>query len=640
MPKGHLLRTFAFVGLFLIVLYKFYHFQVFIHSDDYGIRNSITFNAPFNVYGSERIQLQLLAVHSVWHQHELLVSSSVNENEQIVSFISDYNKKVLNTYNHMWKALLHSDITLQHLSKKCIVDTKSNDNIELYNIVSYGKLNWLGTDYPKTSIQSNKCPTLIANKTAYYFSFKDNQDYVDQKIDRDVILLGECDIGIKLKEVTLSNIYMYYDQLLSLIYHLRYAHPSALLVWSAPFIDKKTKYEIKVLHEYLSNKLLIHDNAVMIIYPYTSGRNRTLTTNDIFQNLNRQIECFSSFQKSELMSLNMLHNRNKPNKIKNLANTIAMEYYYHRRSHHNVTTSKSLHPTCSVIINSRKYDEKCLPYPKKLYPILVTSLGSSGTHALANTLRSKGVQIKHESIDNDGSISWFYGFNDVYVNSSYPHHSELSSNNHKSKYLLFSPRFKRVVHIVRCPMNQISSFTTHLPESYNFAKQSIMSTADDGIDSNIVKDIFPNSNCSRGDTCNLHFAAYSWLYYNRHIYQYADVTYPIEDLPLIIKYICNYLTISQGHIKCISTNNEYHSSYSNNNYYYIDYIHRVITVFFTNLLSPRSFAFSSIHHKKHQEYNLSHINSFDEKLAQEIVSENQKMYHYNDVNCNLITGEL
>ncbi len=633
MSKSQILRFFT-VGLFIIVFYKFYHFQEFIYSDDHSIHSSLVFNAPFNIYGSERIQLQLLAIHSVWHQNELLISSSTNENEKIVSFISDYNKNTLNTYNHMWKALLYSDITLQHLSKKCISDVKSSNNIDTYNIITYGKLLWLDNDHSKSFINMNKCPNLNTNKTDYYFSFTENGDKYNQNNNHDIIILGECDSGIHFKEITLSNIYIYYDQLLSLIYYLRFKHPTALLVWSAPIIEKKIIYEIKVLHEYLSNKLLIHDNAVMIVYPYMKGANSTLTANDIFSKLNKQIECFNNFQNSELMSLNILHNNNKPNKISSLAKTISMEYYYHSRSHHNITKSKVLYPKCSLIINSRKYDEKCLPYPKRLYPILVTGLGSSGTHVLANNLRSQGVQIKHEMIDNDGAISWFYGYNDVYINSSYPHHSELQSGKHNNKYLLFSPRFKKVVHIIRCPMNQISSFTTHLSESYNFAKHSIMSTSDT-VDTNIVTDIFPNSTCNRGDSCNLHFAAYSWLHYNRHIYQYADATFHIEDISLIMKYICNYLTISQGHIKCINTNNEYHSSYSNNNYYYIDYIYRKVIIFLSNLFNTRSYAFSSIHHYKHPEYNISHINILNKKLAQEIVNENQKFYHYNDINCNL-----
>ena len=61
-------------------------------------------------------------------------------------------------------------------------------------------------------------------------------------------------------------------------------------------------------------------------------------------------------------------------------------------------------PTCRRLMNSRKYQSDCMARPSVVYPLLVTGLGGSGTHAVSQQLRDRGVHVGHEEIEIDGSV--------------------------------------------------------------------------------------------------------------------------------------------------------------------------------------------------------------------------------------------
>ena len=58
--------------------------------------------------------------------------------------------------------------------------------------------------------------------------------------------------------------------------------------------------------------------------------------------------------------------------------------------------------------------------------------------------------------------------NDVLARTEYPHHSKLSVRTY------LTPRFAQVFHLVRCPMQQISAFTSHLNASYDFVRKHML----------------------------------------------------------------------------------------------------------------------------------------------------------------------
>ena len=61
-------------------------------------------------------------------------------------------------------------------------------------------------------------------------------------------------------------------------------------------------------------------------------------------------------------------------------------------------------PSCRRFMNSRKYQSECMERPTVVYPLLVTALGGSGTHAVSKQLRDHGYRIGHEEIETDGSV--------------------------------------------------------------------------------------------------------------------------------------------------------------------------------------------------------------------------------------------
>ena len=85
----------------------------------------------------------------------------------------------------------------------------------------------------------------------------------------------------------------------------------------------------------------------------------------------------------------------------------------------------SLAEACDKFINTRKHHPECFPKPKRLYPMLVTGLGGTGTHFIANSLQNLGFDLVHEGIGSEGAV---VSFSDI-ATSTYitsvcfsPHH--------------------------------------------------------------------------------------------------------------------------------------------------------------------------------------------------------------------------
>jgi hypothetical protein len=134
-----------------------------------------------------------------------------------------------------------------------------------------------------------------------------------------------------------------------------------------------------------------------------------------------------------------------------------------------------------------------------------------------------------------------------------------------------SPRFKNVLHLLRCPMQQISAFTAHTNGSYDFVRliileqirnpRNIPASVDQGPRSQGIasvqnstacdqflpekslwslrnhtaffssrKTLIMNSGkgCFRGSKCWLHFAALAWLFWNSHIQRFVTAFYSIS----------------------------------------------------------------------------------------------------------------
>ena len=64
----------------------------------------------------------------------------------------------------------------------------------------------------------------------------------------------------------------------------------------------------------------------------------------------------------------------------------------------------SLRSRCQLLALTRKYDPVCHPPSALTHPLLVTGLGGSGSHYVANALRERGWRVRHEDIDSDGAV--------------------------------------------------------------------------------------------------------------------------------------------------------------------------------------------------------------------------------------------
>ena len=106
---------------------------------------------------------------------------------------------------------------------------------------------------------------------------------------------------------------------------------------------------------------------------------------------------------------------------------------------------------CTRFVNTRKYDERCHGEASgqgvRLFDLLVTGAGGSGTNLAASALEQLGMTLGHEHIEGGGSSSWIHAVNDAVVGAKYPFPRR---GPHKSTGILpeSSPRFRTVVHQV------------------------------------------------------------------------------------------------------------------------------------------------------------------------------------------------
>ena len=101
---------------------------------------------------------------------------------------------------------------------------------------------------------------------------------------------------------------------------------------------------------------------------------------------------------------------------------------------------------------------------------------------------------------------------------------------------ILGPRFKRILHVIRSPYEQISSFATHTNQSYEFAIQCVKAWRNlivfsNEVDSNGLTFVSSrhDKSCKRGARCNLPVSAHQWLSWNSFISTIADSTYRLED---------------------------------------------------------------------------------------------------------------
>jgi hypothetical protein len=195
---------------------------------------------------------------------------------------------------------------------------------------------------------------------------------------------------------------------------------------------------------------------------------------------------------------------------------------------------------CIRLLNARKYDSACTPQPKRISSILITGLGGSGSHYVSNLLRWMQIDVQHESLGQDGSVAWMYAVNDVVGGQSYPHHSSIPNSS------LWSPRFRHVLHLTRCPLQQIASLTTHLDASYNFIFYYLRLWANDHDQIKALLLRYPSllssaKRCERQSNCNLHRAMVAWIAWTYLLNSNTDSRMTVNAPADILSHVCQLL---------------------------------------------------------------------------------------------------
>lgn len=146
-------------------------------------------------------------------------------------------------------------------------------------------------------------------------------------------------------------------------------------------------------------------------------------------------------------------------------------------------------------ISARPYDKFYKP-PASEKLILVTGCSRSGTTFMAEALMASGLDVRHENIGRDGSVSWPMAVNDTYSPWGPPFQEGV---------------YKHIFHQVRDPLKTIASvMATELPRSWDFIQKHI-------------------PQIQRTDSLLVKSVKY-WIYWNRFAEAKAEMTYRIEDV--------------------------------------------------------------------------------------------------------------
>eukprot|EP01032_Pedospumella_encystans_P017319 gene17319-19740_t len=391
-----------------------------------------------------------------------------------------------------------------------------------------------------------------------------------------VVLFEQCPHSPN--TVTFGNIYTYYDSIATCATQLAKSFPGAALVYLAPIIPfsghnnttQEVNYpdqiqdnsagELELLHWHLSQNFLVHQKGLIVannrraLLYYSSLKGDNIKTFHEQDSHLRRKDSYENSFKGDKLQTRTLHDldlqinqiassiEQKTPNASNLRNISTFSRLVAHQHKNLFVVTQSLHSQCAKHYLTRKYDAQCHPPLSLTHPFLVTGLGGAGTHYAARQLRMQGWRVLHEDLDSDGAVSWIYAANDWSVQLDYPYGALPPG---ESSFL--KPRYGHVIHLVRNPLDQISSFTAHSNKSYNFVLRTMELYLHQQVgrdnDTEHVVERFQKSradqwDCHRGGNCHLEFAALSWLHWNRFVHSFADATFRVDQLQALQTHLC------------------------------------------------------------------------------------------------------
>lgn len=323
--------------------------------------------------------------------------------------------------------------------------------------------------------------------------------------------------------VSLSAVYGSVDRIAAQAQALRGRYPGSIIVWTgAPaYLSSISHAEGRELALFLLGRYLMSRMRVICLLQQQPA---AAAAEQIAEHVSRLHQLLPRGQKGDALLTALLCHRDI-----------------------SCTSLPPLHEACAKYLHSRRFAADCMPYPKLLYPLLVTGLGGAGTHYIAAQLQALGYDLRHEAMGSQGSVSWLYAANDAYFNVSYPY----GGLQGWAAASALSPRFRHVLHLTRSPAQQISSLTSHSNKSYAFMSAVLEGWLQAQGDSTGMVSVQAVSRqrqaaegCYRGQACNLHFAALAYLHWNRLVEGYADAVYQVEQPTALLEHACRLLQLT------------------------------------------------------------------------------------------------
>jgi hypothetical protein len=167
----------------------------------------------------------------------------------------------------------------------------------------------------------------------------------------------------------------------------------------------------------------------------------------------------------------------------------------------------------------------CTPANPNAKPILITGSPGSGTHSVVALFEMNGIQLAHESVGASGSVAWPYMVDAKKYNLAF-------SDVHSCPWL--SPThttFRHVFHLVRCPIDVISSMTSHNDCSLNYESRTMG---------------FGNAAPCHKPCTNLRFLGNLWLAEQERLQSYTEGRFRIDQIPIMFQEVCRASGFNPG----------------------------------------------------------------------------------------------
>ena len=206
------------------------------------------------------------------------------------------------------------------------------------------------------------------------------------------------------KSLSFDNIYQYFDDFIHFIRYFRSLNPKLNILWIAPhhpFTESqgRDREELEAIFHHLILQQVINHFGVMV-----------MDETDVDDAKDKLLSHWNTLHFYALQHFQFFPH-DYTSISKNLATTAAdfqhrvkliTTYLSHFYTEEN--ESQSLQEACNKLVNTRKFSSTCFPSIGTRYPLLVTGLGGSGTHFVANSLQTLGFRLNHESIGTQGSV--------------------------------------------------------------------------------------------------------------------------------------------------------------------------------------------------------------------------------------------